>query len=444
MILSLSMFFVYQSPFPLYVGAIFLLSGMTCLWATRYTFKFYPIWGRKYYKFSSIIRPVGIILISWAWVEILAVRNVPHVPWAPLFNTFFIFFIFFVFLFDHLLRKILIGMLLLIALLASSFFFGDGRIPLSLPLFGFLISSVWMVGSIFNLGLRRSLLFASATDPLIESGFYSQHRHPQLLSTTIVVLSANYLFTPLGGLTEDILFFRNIHLLMMMFAIICVITFEDQDLQKRFGSLFNDYKKQLPGILITLRSPRKIDPLAVLGLIGCYFLFIFIVMKFQPGINLGHTFFVSLNSRYEATSAIRFNAVKNLGWRLYKNMVPDLQEKQPELTPELLDLFKREMENKNIIEPYPMTLFFCNHKYDVTIANIHPGQTAVESLPFPLVCEENYFEFALAYDYDADSFPQIYLWTVHYTQKNITFPEIEIHFASNDNINWLQEEFAVR
>ena len=86
--------------FPLYIRALaplhdvaplVWLSGVACLWATRYTHQLATRWGSRFYALSAVVRPVGILLIGAGWVALyspgpqytyLSVGLVGWLPWG--------------------------------------------------------------------------------------------------------------------------------------------------------------------------------------------------------------------------------------------------------------------------------------------------------------------------------------------------------------------------
>lgn len=77
MYLPLALFFKYLSSFEWWFGPVLQIGGFLCLWMGRYTARYYTVFGKKYYLFSAIVRPVGIFLIAWGWVEIFATIHPP-------------------------------------------------------------------------------------------------------------------------------------------------------------------------------------------------------------------------------------------------------------------------------------------------------------------------------------------------------------------------------
>lgn len=134
------------------------LSGIVCLWLTRYTHQLAQRWGGRYYLVSAIIRPLGVFLIVIGWMALFAGEEqedvyTPHrlSAWGPVLGL------------------------------------ENGR---PTPLFwlnllwiaGVLVSLGFGLWAIAVLGLRRSFFYRRLDDPLITGGPYGIVRHPQFLS----------------------------------------------------------------------------------------------------------------------------------------------------------------------------------------------------------------------------------------------------------------------
>lgn len=48
MYLPVTLFINYASPLPWWLGPVLQVLGLACLWATRYTARFEPVWGARY------------------------------------------------------------------------------------------------------------------------------------------------------------------------------------------------------------------------------------------------------------------------------------------------------------------------------------------------------------------------------------------------------------
>ncbi len=450
---NILLFFVYPSPFPFYFGSALLVIGLSCLWIAHDPSRFFPVWGRKYDQFSSVVRPIGKFLIIWAWVEILAVDSLPELNWVGTINWVFFIIVVVGMLCDHFLRKVVLG----IAVHAIFFIFfcsanwpGPSQTPqrLTLPMFLFLCSMGWMALSKLNLGQARSTLYSAVNDdPLIDTDFYNYHRHPQYLASLVLVFSSIHLFHPIGTLNDTIYFFRYFNFLIMTICVLCLVFLEDRDLSKRIGKPFEDYRKIRPGILVTLRIPGAKKSACVIAGLTIFVYAIIIYFSTNPSLSnpsgINPIFFAPdplsiSNSIQRHLSLTRIN--KHFGiYNVHSGGVIG-----QELSQEALDDFKYMLQKFFIFEPYPLTLFFCQQSFDITTTtNTFPNASVVDSLPFPLLCEDSYSEYALAYDFDGDGFPQVYIWGVHSYSKYPMDHDIEFLFATDDNTNtfhWILEE----
>ncbi len=130
------------------------LSGIVCLWLTRYTHQLAQRWGRGYYGLSAVVRPLGVLLILIGWLAVLALPGEASIQdWG--------------------------GWLI--------FMGWDGRPTMLfwiriLSCLGALLSLGFGLWAIGVLGLRRSFLYRRLDDPLVTKGPYSVVRHPQFLS----------------------------------------------------------------------------------------------------------------------------------------------------------------------------------------------------------------------------------------------------------------------
>lgn len=243
MFVPIALFWDYISPFPWYLGPALQIAGMLCLWITRFTGRFYPKWGNRYYAFSAVIRPLGILLIAWGWLEIFSVQ--PELPTLEI-STGTIFAVTLgamalIALADRYLRayffiSIVIGFIITII----SYLMLNSLIPFTL----LLLSIYLAVTSIMKLGLRRSFLYVKTDDPLITAGAYAHQRHPQFLAAvlslacTMLLLGWNY-----NSAIRD---FQALNFIIFFAGIYLIIIGEEKDLVKRFGEEYIEYKKATP------------------------------------------------------------------------------------------------------------------------------------------------------------------------------------------------------
>lgn len=250
MVIIINLFWDYISPFPWYLGPILQVIGLGCLWATRFTARFHPKWGDRYYLFSAIVRPIGIILISWAWIEMFSVKpDVPSpfrycLPILPLSAGLICCFV----VVNGFLRGFLGALaLVIVGLTFVILFLSGGGSFAGWPIIGFpviFLLLLWEFAAIFKLGLRRSFLYVRMDDPLITTGLYAHHRHPQLTAAVLLV------FTAIGVMSknynEAILGLQAVNFLIFAVCIIFIVRGEELDLIIRFRYQYLDYRKSAP------------------------------------------------------------------------------------------------------------------------------------------------------------------------------------------------------
>ncbi len=241
-------FIVYPNYNPVldwYYAPLVWLSGLACLWVTRYTHRYYPRWGRKYYALSAIVRPLGIILISWGWVEVVSQRELPkfinEYYGTALFSYILLIFILCIVSF---FRNISLFILVLILIFFSAFtqdvFFPTNPSMLLLFYCAFLFG----IYSIFKLGIRKSIFYRKINDTLVTTGPYRISRHPQLLSAIIMVNASCFFF---GDRNPGNAFFLT-NAIILSFIIWLIIMFEEKDLVSAFGQDYIIYKNIVPRI----------------------------------------------------------------------------------------------------------------------------------------------------------------------------------------------------
>jgi protein-S-isoprenylcysteine O-methyltransferase Ste14 len=209
--------------FPIYVreltplhpyAPLVWLSGMVCLWATRYTHQLARRWGSRFYALSAVIRPLGILLIAIGWLALYAPRPEYMMPpmgtvgWLP---------------------------------------FGgwtDALCWLAIALFA--AFGVW---SILVLGLRQSFLYRRLEDGLVTRGPYAFCRHPQFLSAIGVTFFNVLLFNPTDFPTVAIgAYYHSLEanwaLLAVAFWVLSVL--EDRELAAHFGEEYEEYARRVP------------------------------------------------------------------------------------------------------------------------------------------------------------------------------------------------------
>jgi len=209
--------------FPLYVGALtplhewaplVWLSGVVCLWATRYTHQLAARWGSRFYALSAVIRPLGILLIGAGWLALYspgpeyAYLSVGLVGWLPWGNW----------------TEILCWV-------AIALFLGFGG---------------W---SVAVLGVRQSFLYRRLDDGLVTKGPYALVRHPQFLAAIGVTFFGILLFNPNqfpGFAAGGYLHSPGANWALFTLALWVLSILEDRELAAHFGEEYEEYSKRVP------------------------------------------------------------------------------------------------------------------------------------------------------------------------------------------------------
>jgi len=209
--------------FPIYVGALaplhkwaplVWLSGVVCLWATRYTHQLATRWGSRFYILSAVIRPLGILLIGAGWLALYSpgpeytMLSVGSVGWLP-FGSW-----------TEVLCWVAIALLLA---------------------FG-----AW---SVVVLGFRQSFLYRRLDDRLITKGPYALVRHPQFLAAIGVTFFGILLFSPnrfpqfvgAGGYAHSL----GANWALFSLALWVLSILEDRELAAHFGEEYEDYARRV-------------------------------------------------------------------------------------------------------------------------------------------------------------------------------------------------------
>ncbi len=208
--------------FPIYISALaplykyaplIWLSGVGCLWLTRYTHQLGNRWSSAYYALSALVRPVGILLIGVGWLALYAPDDPSIAYWRPTLGW--------------LPRGNWTDALCWLAILA---FFGLGA---------------WAVAA---LGLRRSFLFRRLDDSLITSGPYALVRHPQFLSAIGITFFATRLFNPdaFPYLGPNIYYSLDANWALFTFVLWLLSVVEDRELATHFGTTYQEYARRVP------------------------------------------------------------------------------------------------------------------------------------------------------------------------------------------------------
>jgi protein-S-isoprenylcysteine O-methyltransferase Ste14 len=209
--------------FPIYVrelaplhpyAPLVWLSGLVCLWATRYTHQLARRWGSRFYALSAVIRPLGILLIAMGWLALYA--PIPEYMMPPMGTVGWLPF--------------------------GSW--TDALCWLAIALFA--AFGAW---SILVLGLRRSFLYRRLEDGLVTRGPYGFCRHPQFLSAIGVTFFSVLLFNPKDFPTVAIgAYYHSLEanwaLLTVAFWVLSVL--EDRELAAHFGERYQEYAGRVP------------------------------------------------------------------------------------------------------------------------------------------------------------------------------------------------------
>lgn len=213
---------MFPPVFPIYIqmlarlyryAPLIWLTGVSCLWLTRYTHQLGERWGSAYYALSAVVRPAGVILIGLGWLALYAPETAPpglaRTGWLPGGNWS-----------DAL------------CWVAIWVFFALG---------------VWAVAT---LGLRRSFLFRRVDDDLITHGPYAIVRHPQFLSAIGVTFFGTRLFNPAAfpfALYQASYYHSlGVNWALFTLALWLVSILEDRELAAHFGKRHAEYAKRVP------------------------------------------------------------------------------------------------------------------------------------------------------------------------------------------------------
>ncbi len=193
------------------------LSGVGCLWVTRYTHQLAKRWGLAFYILSAVVRPLGVLLIGIGWLALYA----PHPGYAvPGVRP--------------------VGWLAM----------GDWTDVLCwLAIGAFFALGVWAVAT---LGLRRSFLFRHADDRLITHGPYDIVRHPQFLSAIGITFFGIRLFDPAAFPTlASGAYFHSLdaNWALLTVALWLLSILEDRELAAHFGEEYKGYARRVPRLV---------------------------------------------------------------------------------------------------------------------------------------------------------------------------------------------------
>ena len=203
---------------------LFWVAGVLLLWSTRYTHNLAARAENAYYLLSSVLRPLGILLIAFGWMLLLR----PDLA------------------------------------LSTDYYHGAGRwlwmpggftwtnVLCWVAIAGFTAFGIW---SIVVLGFRRSLLYRKLDDGLVTSGPYTIVRHPQFLAAIGVTLSACLLYHSLDSVYSGHYLYQMVdyagHSMLVNWALFTIALLvlsilEDRELKIHFGEEFKKYASRVP------------------------------------------------------------------------------------------------------------------------------------------------------------------------------------------------------
>jgi len=465
MVIPVYLLWNYVSPLPWYTGAMAQLAGLLFLYLTRFTGRYAPRWGRGYYIFSSLIRPLGIILIAWGWVELFSVSS--DIPISKeLFSIInkaggiTILIILGMALFDPFWRRIFLGGILFLA--PTFFLFGTwlASPPAVLVLLPFCLFGMGLgAWSIWSLGIRQSLFYVRTDDPLVEQGPYRYCRHPQFAASWILVAVAVLIIKT--DPRPDVVAFQVLNLLIFTAILIFIIFGEERDLQLRFGEsgeTYQTYCQRVPRFFFLKLSgykERKVLRWRVLKVA-----LIWILIELLTYL----TFFGPLTNR--ATEKASLLGIEDdirvwIGWHIRYNLRSQEFEDfinsnsadgvLPQTIPDYKKLFGDGLHGGYDKLYAPATIFYCDQIFlDPRTRVVNPPSarrrfyfSEVKSLPFKLNCTDHQVSMAVAMNIDADDFPMVWLqsWTLEKkgekakALKEINFYRLFEHVVLDDYTN---------
>jgi protein-S-isoprenylcysteine O-methyltransferase Ste14 len=429
-----ALFLNYHSSLPWWLGPVLQVAGFGLMWLSRQTAWAYPRWGRKYYVFSAIARPLGIALISWAWVEICCVDPPKYFGQFQDLRLVLICAVVIIALVDSALQPIMASLLIISTISAVPRmmdiypidFSGDIIILMQLLLLvGFY--SLW---SIFALGLRPSFLYGGMGDQLITTGPYQYQRHPQLLAALALVFFSSFLVRVSLVNYDRMIAFRMVNFMAMVGLMIVLIRQEEKELKARFKENYLNYMLRVPALI----SWKRNRPHTRLRFAFSATLVSLILAATIYGLTPFRDFdsFITFGMKPEKNVGYWFIAIQ----RDLSNLVRDIEPGREFTTQKLPEKSFKSFSNywrASIFTPYPQTLFFCDQ---VRFDDHQPGDMEnlrVRKLPFPLRCNEYRLEMAQAMDYDGDGFARIDMFILDRPKDNYRYSEKYILAADDDS-----------
>jgi protein-S-isoprenylcysteine O-methyltransferase Ste14 len=192
------------------------LSGLLCLWLTRYTHQMASRFGRGYYLISAVIRPLGILLVVVGWGAVFAAPYLHRMEFfggpGLEFATYYVE----VPLFAENIGLKIVGW---IGAVASFIFF------------------LWAVA---HLGVRRSFLYRSLEDELVTEGPYGLVRHPQFLAAIFTCFFGSLIYSS---------YFAFVNVIAFAIALWALSILEERELVLHFGDIYREYARRVPRMI---------------------------------------------------------------------------------------------------------------------------------------------------------------------------------------------------
>ncbi|MCJ7667359.1 MAG: isoprenylcysteine carboxylmethyltransferase family protein [Anaerolineae bacterium] len=192
------------------------LSGLLCLWLTRYTHQMAPKFGRGYYLISAVIRPLGILLIIVGWGAVFAAPYLHRMEFfggpGPMAATYYLE----VPLFAENIGLKIVGWI------------------------GAVASFIFFLWSVAHLGLRRSFLYRRLEDELVADGPYGLVRHPQFLASILICFFGSLIYSS---------YFAFVNVIAFAIALWVLSILEERELVTHFGEFYQDYAKRVPRLI---------------------------------------------------------------------------------------------------------------------------------------------------------------------------------------------------
>lgn len=230
----------YDPLLPWWLAPVLWLLGVACLWATRFGSTWGQKLGRRYFIFSSIVRPLGILLIGFGFLELSSPQKLPEPveKFMGLALTLWPLWALGCLLWSRRLPLLLLVTVTIMGMIPPIIFI--------VPMIIFWLAFCFSVWAIFKLGLRQSFLYRKPGDPFVTDGPYAVVRHPQLFAAMTMTASAVFLFQDdYGGLN----LFGAFNAFLFGVALWLVIRSEEKDLALELGERWTKYAAEVPRLL---------------------------------------------------------------------------------------------------------------------------------------------------------------------------------------------------